>query len=204
MRSAVRSDYGAASGFERQRLLIAIGFSYLQQQSDYNTAVYSWDRLPYLSHVSGPCSGRRTLSNSLTGEREAALLSNLYIFRRLRRCILRSNIGTSRAVNPSLDKKNVCDDTCSMKVIAEPSVGDDLLLYAVGGWVWVGDSRVRHPRGLRGTPHPAESGCHMCQRSRYACGRASLHTPLMCSKPACLVDNFLQPATTHRPLLVRI
>ena len=85
---------------------------------DYNTAVHSWDRLSYLSRVSCPCSGRRTLSDSLREEGGIALRSNLYVFRRIRRYILRLNIARSPAVNPSLDK-NVCDGTCSVKATAE-------------------------------------------------------------------------------------
>ena len=82
----MRSDCGAASGFERQRLLIAFGlslFAFVLLRTAtvyYNKAVYLWDRLPYLSHVSDPCSGRPTLSDLLTKEGETALRSILYIF----------------------------------------------------------------------------------------------------------------------------
>ena len=82
----MRSDCGAASGFERQRLLIAFGLSLFAfvllrtATGYYNKAVYLWDRLPYLSHVSDPCSGRPTLSDLLTKEGETALRSILYIF----------------------------------------------------------------------------------------------------------------------------
>ena len=84
---AVRSDCGAASGFKGLRFQIALGFycfyfigaSY-SNRVDYNTAIYSWDQLPCISPVSGPCSGHRTLSDLLTEEGEASLCSNRYIF----------------------------------------------------------------------------------------------------------------------------
>ena len=129
---ALRSDYGAASGFEGQRLLKALGFccffffgaSY-SNSVDYNTAIYSRFQLLCISPVSCPSSGHRTLSDFLTEEGEAALCSNLYIFRRMRRYILRLSVATSPTVNPNLDQ-NVYDGTCSMKVIAESVVQGNL------------------------------------------------------------------------------
>ena len=80
----MRSDRGAASEFQRQRLLIALVFSCFvfcvlrTATADYNTAVHHGIG-SRTSHVSGPCSGRRTLSGLLTEVGEGAFRSNLYL-----------------------------------------------------------------------------------------------------------------------------